>query len=75
MIDVVTVIEASPPQSRNIGWQNQLKHAQSRLESLEKILATAPGERPFPDGKDLYNPVESKQGSSILDEPKIWSPT
>lgn len=75
MIDVVTVIEASPPQSRNIGWQNQLKHAQSRLESLEKILATAPGERPFPDGKDLYNPVESKQASSILDEPKIWSPT
>ncbi|ROL70727.1 hypothetical protein [Pseudomonas vranovensis] len=75
LIDVVTVIESIPPQTRNIGWQNQLKHAQSRLESLEKILVTAPGERPFPDGKDLYNSVESTQGTTILDGPKFWSPS
>jgi len=74
MIDVVNVIEASPPEARNIGWQNQLKHAQSRLESLEKILATAPMEHPFPDGKDLYRGVEDKSGMSILDAPKVWSP-
>ena len=74
MIDVVNIIEASPPATRNIGWQNQLKHAQSRLESLEKILATAPMEHPFPNGKDLYSGVEGKHGTSILDEPKTWSP-
>lgn len=75
MIDVVNVIEASPSEARNIGWQNQLKHAQSRLESLEKILVTAPMERPFPDGKDLFHAVEDKRGTSILDEPKIWRAT
>lgn len=74
MIDVVNIIEASPPAARNIGWQNQLKHAQSRLESLEKILVTAPMEHPFPDGKDLYSGVEGKHGTSILDAPKTWSP-
>lgn len=74
MIDVVNIIEASPPEARNIGWQNQLKHAQSRLESLEKILVTAPREYPFPDGKDLYRGVEDKSGMSILDGPKVWSP-
>lgn len=74
MIDVVNVIEASPPEARNIGWQNQLKHAQSRLESLEKILVTAPMEHPFPDGKDLYSGIEGKHGTSILDEPKTWRP-
>lgn len=74
MIDVVNVIETSPPEARNIGWQNQLAHARSRLESLEKILATAPMEHPFPEGKDLYRSVEEKSGVSILDAPKIWSP-
>lgn len=74
MIDVVNVIETSPPEARNIGWQNQLKHAQSRLESLEKILVTAPMERPFPDGKDLYRGVEDKCGMSILDGTKTWTP-
>jgi len=74
MIDVVNVIETSPPEARNIGWQNQLAHARSRLESLEKILATAPMEHPFPEGKDLYRSVEEKSGVSILDTPKIWSP-
>jgi hypothetical protein len=73
MIDVVNIIEASPPDARNIGWQNQLKHAKSRLESLEIILATAPTEHPFPDGKDLYRAVEDKRGTSMLDEPKSWS--
>ncbi|SFU20322.1 hypothetical protein, partial [Pseudomonas marincola] len=74
MFAVVNVIEASPPEARNIGWQNQLKHAQSRLESLEKILVTAPMEHPFPEGKDLYRGVEDKHGTSILDEPKTWRP-
>ncbi|MDF3865377.1 hypothetical protein P3W53_12930 [Pseudomonas denitrificans (nom. rej.)] len=74
MIDVVNVIESSPPETRNIGWQNQLKHAQSRLESLKKILVTAPMERPFPDGKDLYRGVEDALGTSVLDRPKTWTP-
>lgn len=67
MIDVVNVIETSPPESRNIGWQNQLTHAKSRLESLEKILTTTPGDTPFPNGKDLYQPIENKRGTTILD--------
>ncbi|MEW4348509.1 hypothetical protein ABZR71_20915 [Pseudomonas paraeruginosa] len=70
MIDVVSVIESSPPEARNIGWQNQLKHAQSRLESLERMLVTAPMERPFPDGKDLYRAVDDTRGTSILDGQK-----
>lgn len=74
MIDIINVIETSPPEARNIGWQNQLEHAQSRLESLKKILTTEPGQHPFPDGKDLYNPVEEKLGTTILDKSKVWRP-
>lgn len=74
MVDVVNVIEAKPIAHRNIGWQNQLKHAQSRLESLEKIIETAPLEHPFPDGKDLYSAVENKYGTSVIDAPKTRRP-
>jgi hypothetical protein len=50
--------------STSIGWQNQLEHAEKRLDGIQKILATPPGERPFPDGPDLSVPRER----GVLDE-------
>ncbi|MEX3977210.1 hypothetical protein [Paraburkholderia caribensis] len=44
-------IRARP--STSIGWQNQLEHAEMRLAGVQKLLATSPGEHPFPDGVDL----------------------
>ncbi|MHB9842124.1 hypothetical protein Q8F57_046010 [Paraburkholderia terrae] len=44
-------IKARP--STSIGWKNQLDHAEKRLDGIQKLLATPPGERPFPDGPDL----------------------
>lgn len=60
-------IEAVPSKSRTTGWQNQLKHAASRLENIEKALLAEPGTKPFPDGPDLYQPISSKSGTTILD--------
>jgi hypothetical protein len=42
----------------SIGWKNQLVHAEKRLAGVQKLLATPPGERPFPDGPDLSLPRE-----------------
>jgi hypothetical protein len=39
--------------STSLGWKNQLNHAEERLVGVQKLLATAPGERVFPDGLDL----------------------
>jgi hypothetical protein len=36
-----------------IGIDIQLSHAKTRLKAVRKLLATAPGERVFPDGPDL----------------------
>jgi hypothetical protein len=55
-------IKARP--STSIGWQNQLEHAEKRLDGIQKLLATPPGERPFPDGPDLSVPRER----GVLDE-------
>lgn len=44
-------IRARP--STSVGWKNQLEHAEKRLAGIQKLLATAPGEHPFPDGIDL----------------------
>lgn len=38
------------------GRDNQIAHAQVRLEGVRKLLATADGEHPFPDGPDLSMP-------------------
>ncbi|MCA8161026.1 hypothetical protein [Burkholderia cepacia] len=42
--------------STSIGWKNQLDHAEKRLTGVQKLLATKPGEHPFPDGVDLSTP-------------------
>ncbi|SEK12429.1 hypothetical protein [Paraburkholderia diazotrophica] len=47
----VETIRSRP--STSIGWQNQLEHAEKRMTGLQKLLATSPGEHPFPDGVDL----------------------
>lgn len=47
----VETIRARP--STSIGWQNQLEHAEKRLAGVQKLLATPPGEHPYPDGVDL----------------------
>jgi hypothetical protein len=44
--------------STSIGWKNQHDHAEKRLAGVQKLLATQPGERPFPDGVDLSLPRE-----------------
>lgn len=38
------------------GRDNQITHAQVRLDGVRKLLATADGEHPFPDGPDLSIP-------------------
>lgn len=48
--DAMASIRARP--STSVGWKNQLDHAQKRLASVQKLLATPSGERPFPDGQD-----------------------
>ena len=47
----IETIKARP--SSSLGWKNQLNHAEERLSGVQKLLATAPGERVFPDGLDL----------------------
>ncbi|ANH76164.1 hypothetical protein ACS15_4426 [Ralstonia insidiosa] len=46
------------------GRDNQISHARVRLDGVRKLLATADGERPFPDGPDLS--VPSPRG--VLDD-------
>jgi len=48
--DAMAAIRARP--STSLGWRNQLDHAEKRLASVQKLLATPSGERPFPDGQD-----------------------
>lgn len=38
------------------GRDNQIAHAQIRLDGVRKLLVTASGDRPFPDGPDLSMP-------------------
>ncbi|MEO3430143.1 hypothetical protein AAFN88_14880 [Pelagibius sp. CAU 1746] len=67
LVRVIDKIEAMPPAARNVGWQNQLKHARTRLENIEKALAARPGTKPFPDGPDLFRSIEDKAGTTIMD--------
>lgn len=75
MIKVVELIETTPEVAQKVGWQNQLKHAMTRIENIDKALSCKPGEHPFPDGLDLYRSVEEQRGNSIMDvRPEIWRP-
>jgi hypothetical protein len=60
-------LEALPERRRSIGWRNQMSHAQIRLENILTTLDTRPGEKPFPDGADLYESAEGRRGASVLD--------
>ncbi|MGJ7499415.1 hypothetical protein ACSFBF_03560 [Variovorax sp. ZT5P49] len=50
-----------PPSS--IGRTNQIAHAQARLDGVERLLATPPGQQAFPEGKDFSRP----ERGSVLD--------
>ncbi|MBR7745149.1 hypothetical protein [Undibacterium baiyunense] len=59
---VVETINGRP--SSSIGWKNQLEHANDRLAGVQKLLATSPGQRPFPNGEDL----SQSNARGIMDE-------
>jgi len=42
--------------TKTIGAANQVRHAQSMLAGVRKLLATEPGGRVFPDGRDFSRP-------------------
>jgi len=48
-----------------IGYHNQIKHAEELIEGLDAALATKPGDKVFPNGKDLYE--DGRVQSSLLD--------
>jgi len=62
----VEEIRSTPEHQRSIGWQNQLKHARTRLENIERTLATAPGEHPFPAGPDLSRPLPMRLPATVM---------
>jgi hypothetical protein len=64
---IIIQLESVPEGRRYAGWANQLTHARIRYENIGKALATEPGDRPFPDGKDLSQTPEQKFGNTILD--------
>lgn len=63
----ISTIEAKPAAARNTGWRNQLAHGRSRLEGIEKALASLPGQVVFPDGPDLFRSIQNVTGTTILD--------
>jgi len=65
---VILTLEASPP--GGVGRTNQLAHARTRLANIERALTTAPGEHPFPDGRDLSQPFSTMLGSTVIDGAK-----
>jgi hypothetical protein len=67
MAVIIAKIEAEP--NNRPGRANQLKHARIRLENIETALLTRPGAKPFPEGPDLYKPVEATLGTTVLDGP------
>lgn len=61
----VVTIEARPSQS--IGRSNQLMHAKTRLDNLQKALNSLPGTQPFDGGADLSQPISPVQRSLFDD--------
>lgn len=47
------------------GTQNQILHAQTRLDGVRKLLSTVPGKQVFPDGADFSKQLSRK---TVLDE-------
>lgn len=52
--------------AKNTGIENQLAHAKVRLDGVNKLLATPPGQLVFPDGKDLHAAGTSRR-ETVLD--------
>jgi len=61
----VITIEARPSQS--IGRSNQLMHAKTRLDNLQKALDSLPGTQPFDGGADLSQAISPVQRSLFDD--------
>lgn len=59
-------IERQPIDARSLGWENQLKHAQTRLDAVNRALDTKPGEKVSPNGDDRYD-GGSPASATILD--------
>lgn len=57
----VTAVEAIKARRSGVGRDNQLKHAEQMVASLDKVLATPEGARPFPDGQDQSRPVGDRR--------------
>ena len=51
--------------SRSIGRDNQIKHAQVRLDAVRALLATPDGQQVFPDGPDFSKLTKTR---SVLDD-------
>lgn len=73
MISVLKELEAIPEDERNIGWRNQIRHAKTSLENLEKAIKSRPGDRPFPDGDSRFVQIGGSK-SSVIDSVKAWRP-
>ena len=50
---IAAVDDGAQRQAKTIGAENQVRHAQSMLNGVRKLLATAQGEHAFPDGPDF----------------------
>ncbi len=61
----VVTIEARPSQS--IGRSNQLMHAKTRLDNVQKALDSVPGTKPFENGADLSQLISPIQRSLFDD--------
>lgn len=55
------------------GYGNQMRHAEEILEGIDAILAAKPGERVFPNGKDLFEDVAAP--ASVLDTGRLTPET
>lgn len=58
MAKAIQEIKGRPPA---IGRDNQLRHAEAMVASIDKVLATAGGKRPFPDGTDRSAPAGERR--------------
>jgi hypothetical protein len=61
----VEKIEGTPAGS--VGRENQLRHGRAMLQNIDKALGTAPGMKPFPEGKDLSAPIDKILAGTVLD--------
>jgi hypothetical protein len=53
---LAAVEDGSSRHAKTIGAANQVRHAQSMLTGVRKLLTAQPGDRVFPDGRDFSRP-------------------